>query len=242
MLRTFQYGVSFSSKTCVVMQTLQATSCPVKVMTSRFDSDSPPSVTSCDDSVSSSLLRIAHANSSDLSFLMSLSQQLSRSPLYTTIVLRVFHTRPDHNCNKARPIQYEVATLLADIIGFTHRYAPYFSMAALSHNSSRCLAQSCSYSHSCSSAAHAGSPAQAVTPLHVAPTDYIHHITPCQHFQMIPTYSCTYRLGLTFGSVVLSPTGEFPHVGWVGKQTDVYGHDLFHVRVVRHRVAQKSIP
>ena len=58
-------------KICVVLQTLQATSCPVKVMTSRFDSDSLRSHTSCDDSVSSSLLRIAHANSSVLSFLMS---------------------------------------------------------------------------------------------------------------------------------------------------------------------------
>ena len=178
------------------------------------------------------------------------SQQLSRSPLYTTIVLRVFHTRPDRPCNNARPIQYEVATLLADDIVFVSscnvshlkRHKDRRPTYPWLRNLTIRLAASLNLAHSCSSAAHAGSPAQAVTPLHIAPTDYIHHITPCQHVQMIPKYSCTYRLGLTFGGVVLSSTGEFPHVGWVGKQTDVYGHYLFHVRIVQHRVAQKSIP
>ena len=99
VLRTFHYGASSAvSSRQYLRRVANLTS---DVVSSEGKGKSlwlrlTPSVTSCDDSVSSSLLRIAHASSSGLSFLLrSPSQQLSRSPLHTTIVLRVIHTRPD---------------------------------------------------------------------------------------------------------------------------------------------------
>ena len=215
-------------------------------MASRFDSNSPSSVTSCDDSVSSSLLRSAHAHSSGLSFLMSPSQQLNRLPLHTTIVLKVFHTGPDRPCNNARPIQYKVATLLADDLVFvslcnvshlkrhidTRLTSPWLRNLTIRLAASLNLAP---LSYSCSSAAQAGSPAQAVTPLHVAPTDYIHHITPCQHVQMIPKNSCIYRLGLTFGGVVV-PSFSFLYANLTRFHKSLNQHMSSHDTFDRHVV------
>ena len=127
-------------KICVVLPTLQATSCPVKVMTSRFDSDSPHRslhvticffITAANRTRNFVSIELSHEPITAIEPLTSVYDDCPESVPHSS---RPSLQRRTSDPNSKSPLSSPMILFSSPRVTFpseeTHRYAPYFSMVA----------------------------------------------------------------------------------------------------------------